>query len=162
MTIKPVPYGQLFVTGQRGYVKICLCTSTLKTWDNNCGVLFLTRYKIQDGFIAFSSIQLYTYKTLFTYRHAQYLSSLRDMIQVQGIFSYRHCQIFKIITKCDKPASVHTQKWCICYFGVNLWCSILNMHNLQVQYLLMFMLNVILRNCRSLRTLLECNIVAII
>ena len=76
MTIKPAPYGQLFVIGHKEYVKICLCNSTLKTWDNNCGVLFLTRYKIQDGFIAFSSIQLYTYKTLFTYRHAQYLSSL--------------------------------------------------------------------------------------
>ena len=29
---------------------------------------------IQDGFIAFSCIQLYTYKTLFTYRHTQWLS----------------------------------------------------------------------------------------
>ena len=39
----------------------------------------VSRYKIQDGFIAFSCIQLYTY------RHAQYLSSLRYMIQVQDI-----------------------------------------------------------------------------
>ena len=44
-----------------------------------------TKYKIQDGFIAFSYIQLNTYKTLFTYKHAQYLSSFRDMIQVQDI-----------------------------------------------------------------------------
>ena len=29
------------------------------------------RYKIQDGFIAFSCIQLYTYKTLCTYKHTQ-------------------------------------------------------------------------------------------
>ena len=35
-----------------------------------------TRHKTQDGFIAFSCIQLYTYKTLFTQRHAQYLGSL--------------------------------------------------------------------------------------
>ena len=33
--------------------------------------LFIKIYKIQDGFIAFSCIQLYTYKTLFTNRHAQ-------------------------------------------------------------------------------------------
>ena len=36
---------------------------------------FVSRYKIQDGFIDFSCIQLYIYKTLFTYRHAQYVSS---------------------------------------------------------------------------------------
>ena len=48
---------------------------------------FVSRYKIQDGFIAFSCIQLYIYKTLFTYRHSQYLSSFWDMIQVQDIVS---------------------------------------------------------------------------
>ena len=36
---------------------------------------YVSRYKIQDGFIAFSCIQLYIYMTLLTYGHAQYLSS---------------------------------------------------------------------------------------
>ena len=45
--------------------------------------IIVPRYKIQDGLIAFSCIQLYTYQTLFTY--AQYSSLLRDMIHVQTI-----------------------------------------------------------------------------
>ena len=36
---------------------------------------FVSRYKIQDGFIAFSCIHLYIHMPLLTYRHAQYLSS---------------------------------------------------------------------------------------
>ena len=36
---------------------------------------FVSRYNIQDSFIAFSCIQLYIYMTLLTYRQAQYLSS---------------------------------------------------------------------------------------
>ena len=52
------------------------------TFSNNFTILdhtrvctdFVSRYKIQDGFIAFSCIQLYIYMTLLTYRQAQYLS----------------------------------------------------------------------------------------
>ena len=46
---------------------------------------FVSRYKIPDGFIAFSCIHLYIYMTLLTYRQAQYLISFWDMIQVQDI-----------------------------------------------------------------------------
>ena len=52
------------------------------TGDFNCLELNRITYQIQDGFIAFSCIQLYTYKTLFTKRHAQYLGSLLIMIYI--------------------------------------------------------------------------------
>ena len=53
-----------------------------QSWITHVCADFMSRYKIQDGFIAFSCIQFYTYMTLFTYRHTQYLSSFWDMIQV--------------------------------------------------------------------------------
>ena len=87
-----------------------LCTHTYK---------IPTRYKILDGFIAFSWIQLYTYRTLFTYRHARYLSSLWDIIQYKTLFSCRHCPMFKIITKYDKHMRYYSPV-CITYYVSSL------------------------------------------
>ena len=42
--------------------------------DSYHGHILLSVYKIQDGFIAFSCIQLYTYKVLFTYRIDKFIS----------------------------------------------------------------------------------------
>ena len=43
-----------------------------QSWITHVCADVVSRYKIQDGFSAFSCIQLYTYMTLFTYTHAQY------------------------------------------------------------------------------------------